>query len=209
VRQLGAAAPYLNQASTDLGPFVASAKPGLAKLSKALTKAIPSVKHTTPLVKTLRSYTTRSLSKTKLSGRLFTSLQQAGFGENFLGIVYYVAATLSRFDSISHMLSFATVNLSPCLNYATTPVPGCGANYGSAPATISLSRRAHRAARSAAEPKTKASTPSAGNASPVPPQQAQDNSRSSTQRAQAPTQQPQPTSGTGNVLQSLINFLLR
>ena len=211
VRQLGVAAPYLNQASTDLGPFVAAAKPGLSKLSTALSRAIPSVKKTTPLVKTLRSYTTKSLSKTKLSGRLFTSLQQAGFGENFLGIVYYTAATLARFDSVSHMLSFATVNLGPCLNYATTPVAGCGANYGSAPATISLSRRAHRTVSPAAKPKSTASatTPGAGTAPPTPKQRAHAPSPSSAQQLQTAPQQPQPAPSTGNVLQSLINFLLR
>jgi ABC-type transporter Mla subunit MlaD len=208
VRQLGVAAPYLNQASTDLGPFVTAAKPGLAKLSAALTKAIPAVKHTTPLTKALRSYTTKSLSKTKLSGKLFTSLQQAGFGENFLGIVYYVASALARFDSVSHMLSFATVNLGPCLSYATTPVAGCGANYGSSPAPISfLSRRAHRTTATQVKPsgQARASTPTGGGAAPAQQRQA-----SAPSQPQSTPQQPQqPAPPQGNVLQNLINFLLR
>jgi ABC-type transporter Mla subunit MlaD len=214
VRQLGVAAPILNQASTDLGPFVAAAKPGLAKLSTALTKAIPAVKHTTPLTKALRSYTTKSLAKTKLSGKLFTSLQQAGFGENFLGIVYYVAAALSRFDSVSHLLSFATVNLGPCLAYATTPVPGCGANYGSAPASAALLRHHSRAAAPAkpkgttgtSAPTASSSPPSAQAGAPATSQGAPQQTPTQTQTTPQPTQPP-PT--TGNVLQNLINFLLR
>jgi len=210
VRQLGVAAPYLNQASTDLGPFVAAAKPGLAKLSTALTKAIPAVEHTTPLTKALRSYTTRSLAKTILSGKLFTSLQQAGFGENFLAIVYYVASSLARFDSVSHMLSFATVNLDACLAYAITPVAGCGANYGSSPASASLlARGAHHSAAAAAKPTStaNASTPGAStpNTSGAPPTQQQQASAPS----QPAPQQPQPAPTTGNALQNLVNFLLR
>ncbi len=137
VQQLGAAAPYLNKVSTDLGPFVTQARPGLAKLSAALTTAIPAIKHVTPVVAALGSYTTRSLPKTQLSGRLFTSLQHSGFIENFLGIVYYVGAGVARFDQTSHLLDFAIENIQngACINYATTPVPGCGANYGSAPAS--------------------------------------------------------------------------
>ncbi len=137
VQQLGVAAPYLNKVSKDLGPFVTQARPGLAKLSTALTQAIPAIKHATPLVAALSAYTTRSLPKTQLSGRLFTSLQHAGFLENFLGIVYYVGASISRFDQTSHLLDFAIENIQngACTQYATTPVPGCGANYGSAPAS--------------------------------------------------------------------------
>jgi hypothetical protein len=210
VQQLGAAAPYLNQASIDLGPFVAAAKPGLAKLSTALTKAIPSIKHTTPLTKTIRSYTTASLQKTKLSGKLFTSLQQAGFGENFLGIQYYVAAALARFDGTSHLLGFAldNVNDGACINYATTPVAGCSANFGGGAA--SAVSRAHAAGPHARLPltagsSTRATAPSAG--TPSPGQQSAQTGPQSAAAQQAPASAP-TQSQNGNVLQNLVNFLL-
>jgi ABC-type transporter Mla subunit MlaD len=134
VQQLGATAPDLNRVSADLGPFVKQAKPGLAKLSTALKHAIPAIKHTLPLVKTVRSYLKRSLGKTELAGRLFTSLQQAGFSESFLGIVYYVTSDLSRFDSTSHLgdLGFFVPGDGNCNVYSTTPVAGCQANYSAA-----------------------------------------------------------------------------
>jgi phospholipid/cholesterol/gamma-HCH transport system substrate-binding protein len=137
VQQIHVAAPYLNRVSSDLGPFVAQAKPGLAKLAVALDKTIPAIKHVTPVVQALGDYTTRSLSKTQLSGKLYTSLQHSGFIENFLGIVYYVGAGIARFDQNSHLLDFAleSIQNGECLGYAQTPVPGCGANYGSAPAS--------------------------------------------------------------------------
>jgi ABC-type transporter Mla subunit MlaD len=208
VQQLGVAAPYLNQASLDLGPFVAAAKPGLAKLSTALTKAIPAVKHTTPLTKALRNYTTASMAKTKLSGRLFTSLQQAGFGENFLGIVYYVASSLARFDATSHMLSFATVNLSNCINYATTPVPGCSANYGAA-SSSAVARSARGAGTRARQPSSvgsssRASAPATG----APSSGTQSTHRAAQPPATAPSPSP-PAGGVGSALQNLVDFLLK
>jgi ABC-type transporter Mla subunit MlaD len=210
VQQLGVAAPYLNQASIDLGPFAAVAKPGLAALSSALTTGIPAIKQTTPLAKAVRSYTTKSLQKTKLSGRLFTSLQQTGFPENFLGITYYVAASLARFDSTSHLLGFGLENIQngACIPYATTPVPGCGANFGSAPASAVartvrsrgsrprqsslIGSGAHRSARSAAVPHRQTQAPQTPSQPPA---------------AQQPPRQP--TNGAGSVLQNLVDFLLR
>jgi ABC-type transporter Mla subunit MlaD len=216
VQQLGVAAPYLNRASIDLGPFVAAAKPGLQKLSVALTKAIPAIKHTTPLVKALRRYTTASLAKTKLSGRLFTSLQQAGFGENFLGIVYYVAAAVARYDSNSHLLAFALENINngACLPYATTPVPGCGANYGSAPASAAVHRTARGSAPSAiAKALALATHASAPNGS-TPHHHKSQATAPTAQAPAAPSASPSTpatgssSGGTANALQNLINYLL-
>jgi phospholipid/cholesterol/gamma-HCH transport system substrate-binding protein len=214
VQQLGVAAPYLNQVSIDLGPFVSAAKPGLAALSSALTVAIPAIKHATPLTKALHHYTSASLEKTKLSGRLYTSLQQAGFGENFLGIVYYVAASLARFDSISHLLGFAVENIQngACIPYATTPVPGCGANYGSAPASA-VSRSARSGTRagqsSSVGSGARANVPGAGTPSNGPRKASQTQSRTSASQPQPGPHPQQPTTGAGNVLQNLANFLLR
>jgi ABC-type transporter Mla subunit MlaD len=209
VQQLGAAAPDLNRVSTDLGPFVQAATPGLAKLSAALDKAIPAVKRTTPLVAALRSYTTKSLAKTKLSGRLFTSLQDAGFTENFLGIIYYVTAALARFDSVSHLLGTAVENIDngACLGYAIAPVPGCGANYGSGPA--SAVRRTHARSSSASVSGGLVAAGSHARAPGVPASHGSARSRSATQQ---PTETAPATQSSGNgqpgVLQNLINFLL-
>jgi ABC-type transporter Mla subunit MlaD len=195
LQQLHAAAPWLDRVAGDLGPFVAAAKPGLAKLSSALDRAIPAIRQTTPLVGTLRDYTQRSLPKTKLSGRLFTSLQDSGFLENFLGIVYYVGAALARFDQNSHLLDISLLDIKngACATYATSPVAGCGANYGSASASATAAKGSAR----------RPSTPPASLAG----------SRSSQPitRAAFPSAQPQSEASTPtqSSLQSLIGYLLR
>jgi ABC-type transporter Mla subunit MlaD len=133
VQQLHAAVPELNQVNADLGPFVTAAKPALAQLGAALKKAVPAIYAITPVVKTLRSYTTRSKANTLLMGKLFVNLQQHGFTENFLSDLYYIAALTARFDGISH---FAPTYLiygpagGSCGNFATTPNPACSAHFG-------------------------------------------------------------------------------
>jgi ABC-type transporter Mla subunit MlaD len=134
--QLQAAAPALEQVSGDLKPFVAAANPGLGKLAAALHTAIPALHQSLPLLGHLEAYAHRSLGSTELSARLYKNLQQHGFVEEFLSVAYYIGTSLSRFDSTSHLLPLLLVapNNGKCGRYATKPVPGCGAHYGSQPA---------------------------------------------------------------------------
>lgn len=136
LHQLQAASPVLEQVSRDLKPFVAAANPGLARLSAALHTAIPALRQSLPLLGHLESYAHRSLGSTKLSARLYTNLQRHGFVEEFLSVAYYVATSLSRFDSTSHLLPLLLMapHNGACGRYATKPVAGCGAHYGSQPA---------------------------------------------------------------------------
>jgi phospholipid/cholesterol/gamma-HCH transport system substrate-binding protein len=181
VQELHASAPTLNKVAADLKPFVRAAKPGLAKLSAALDKAIPAIKLTTPLIKTLNTYLKASLPNTRLMGKLFTNLQATGFAENLLSVFYYGAATVARYDGISHLIVpyFIAPNNGACGTYATTPVAGCSAHYGSAPTytPVAASKDSHRAAhhaQPAAQPTTSApatTAPSTTTQKPLSPLQ--------------------------------------
>jgi hypothetical protein len=135
VRQIHAAVPSLNRLSGDLGPFVTAARPALAKLSGALSKTIPALHDTAPLLRTLRVYADRAKPGTIETAKLVENLQRHGFVENFLSVVYYIGASLSRYDSTSHLLSILLIgpDNGVCGNYATTPVAACSAHYGSQP----------------------------------------------------------------------------
>ena len=106
-----------------------SARPGLTRLSSALQKAIPAIRSSTPLIHAMTNYARKSEPSTVLAAQLYKNLQRHGFTEYFLGIFYYVAASLSRFDSTSHILPLLLVapQNGACGQYATTPVPGCQA----------------------------------------------------------------------------------
>jgi ABC-type transporter Mla subunit MlaD len=136
LEQLGAAAPSLGRLQRDLVPFAAAAKPALASLSTTLKQGTVALTDVTPLVTTVRKYTEGSLSNTKLFAQLASNLQQHGFVENFLSVTYYITAALSRFDSTSHLLSIFLIgpNNGLCGVFATQPVAGCSAHYGSQPA---------------------------------------------------------------------------
>ena len=136
LEQLGAAVPELVRVSADLRPFAAAARPALAKLAVALRHAVPAIQESVPLLNTIAGYARRSLPSTELVGALYPNLQRHGFSEGFLSVMYYISASLARFDSTSHMLPLLLVapNNGACGNYATKPVAGCSAHYGSQPA---------------------------------------------------------------------------
>lgn len=194
VQQLGAAAPTLNQVNTDLGPFVAAAKPALAQLSAALKKAIPEIYAITPVVKTLRSYVQKSKANTILMGKLFVNLQRHGFTENFLSGFYYLAALTARFNAAGHIAPTFTIQ-SPaggqCSMFSTTPVPGCSAHFGETSTYTPTS--AASSAKPEASRRALSLAPAAGRTS-------------STSAAQAPARPSSPAMGATG--QSTLGTLL-
>ena len=232
VQQIHASVPELNQVANDLGPFVKVAKPGLVDLGAALQKAIPAIRETTPLTKTLRQYTARSLPGTKLVARLFQNLQQHGFTENLISLFYYVAASLARFDSTSHLLSVLLIgpDNGMCGNYATTPVAACDAHYGSGSRykpSPAIARSARHSSRSPSGASGKRSTTAPASTGSTPSAPATSGTGSSTQSGAAQIIQKllgggQPSAGTtgptgasgGNggsssALQGLLNYLIK
>jgi hypothetical protein len=105
-------------------------------LSSALKTSIPALRQSLPLTRHIAAYARRSLPSTELAARLYENLQRHGFVENFLSVVYYVTASLARFDSTSHMLPLFLIgpHNGRCSQYAKAPVHGCGAHYGTQPA---------------------------------------------------------------------------
>jgi phospholipid/cholesterol/gamma-HCH transport system substrate-binding protein len=222
VNQIHASVPALNQATSDLTPFVAAAKPALVALGGALKQAIPAITDTTPLVRTLSAYTKRSLPGTKLFARLSANLQQHGFVENFLSVMYGIATSLSRHDDTSHMLSILLEGPGngKCGNYATTPVPGCSAHFGQQKAFTPTSRstprkapRTHAAARrtAGAQPSTPPTTTPSGSQPQAGPSSPKHSSP-----VQAPplpsVPMPSPSSTvqqTSQTLHSLVQYLLK
>ncbi len=87
VGEIHAAVPSLNTLADRLRPFVATAKPALAKLGIA-THADPAIRDATPLVGTIERYLRQSLPTTEQIGTVFSNLQRHGFRENFLSLVY-------------------------------------------------------------------------------------------------------------------------
>lgn len=209
VRELHAAVPSLNRAATDLGPFDRAAQPALARLSSAVARTIPALRHSAPLLATLRRYADRSKGETALTERLFSNLQRHGFVENFLSVAYYIGAALARFDGTSHLLTALLVapDNGQCGNYATTPVPACSAHYGAAPTYTPAARRgaATRSTGHERQARTARGAPAraparTGPARPAPAR---------TAPAGAAPAPATPAPAGHQTLQALVNYLLR
>jgi virulence factor Mce-like protein len=228
LQQLHASVPALNQVSSDLGPFVSAAKPALQRLGVSLQRGIPAIRHTTPVVGTLRAYADRSLNGTLLFAKLAKNLQQHGFVENFLSVMYYIGASLARFDGTSHMLSILLVGAhnGACSVYATKPVPGCSAHYGSEPAykrsSAAVSTRAARRASNCVTGQGLCARGRSGRPRRPTRSGASGTTTTSTQTAPAPSASSSPggagtpTSAGGSAvqqteqtLQNLIGYLLK
>jgi hypothetical protein len=152
LQQIHTAVPSLNAVASNIGPFVAAAKPALAKLGAAVDTAIPAIRDLTPVVATLGSYLTQSLPSTIVAARLFSNVQKSGFVENLLNAFYYIGVAAARYDSVSHMVPSYLINVNngACSLYATTPVAGCSAHYGASPAYPTPKVADRRSARKAA-----------------------------------------------------------
>ena len=179
------------------------------------SEAIPAIRESKPLIRTIRSYSTRSKANTALAARLFTNLQRHGFSEEFLSVFYYVATSLARFDGTSHILPLYLIapQNGACGQYATKPVAGCSAHYGqqasyepqhrsgahkqsptAAPQAAATGGRAAHAPAAAASP---GAPPGASSGSPPSP--------APLPNLPLPTPPPLPP----KVLQALTSFLIK
>jgi phospholipid/cholesterol/gamma-HCH transport system substrate-binding protein len=207
LQQLTATAPSLDRVAGDLGPFAAVAKPALSKLSTALGTAIPALRQSVPLLRTISAYSSRSKSNTALAANLFSNLEQHGFSESFLSVIYYTATSLARFDGTSHILPLFVIapQNGACGQYATKPVAGCGAHYGQQPGyqPRSAARPRGRGVPSAHAQRPTATRPAPG--AGAPSSLSQPPAAGATGPLPGLPAPPLPT----NVLQALSSFLLK
>ncbi|WP_249009924.1 MlaD family protein [Conexibacter sp. DBS9H8] len=146
--ELHAAVPALNRLDSHIVPFTALARPALSSLATALLKTIPTARRVTPLLGAISHYLKVSAGTTASFAKLTVNLIQHGFSESFLSVLYYVAGSLSKYDSDSHLLSTLLIypGSGACSNYATTPStnPACDAHYANQ-AAVTPARVGHHA----------------------------------------------------------------
>jgi ABC-type transporter Mla subunit MlaD len=202
-----AATPALNRVNADIDPFAKLAGPALSAVNSAITAAIPAIRQTTPLTNAIANYAKLSAAKTGLFSRLSVNLQRRGFIENFLSVIYYVSSSLSRYDSVSHMLSilFVGPHNGQCGAYATSPVPACSAHYGQQKAYKPARRRLTRGSAPA--------TTTAGSSATTTKPAASGPPAAGTTTNRAVHLPPVPAvpsrPGSAQNLQNLVNYLLR
>ena len=211
VNEIHAATPSLNTLADRLGPFVTAAKPALAQLGTALTRAVPAIRDSTPLIAKVVHYLKVSQPSNVQSARIFTNLQQKGFVENFLSLLYALSALTGRYDEIGHLgVAFLIApNNGLCDVYATTPVPGCSTNYGPSTTTPARAPQPTTPTTPTAAPKSTALAPT------TPAQTAPTTPTTPTTGATSPLLPPitlptnPVTSSVSHTLQGLLHYLFK
>jgi ABC-type transporter Mla subunit MlaD len=212
LQELRAAAPSLNQVSTDIGPFAKLATPALAHLSTAISTVDPEATDITPVLSTLTNFLQASKGSTANFSKLIVNLDEHGFSENFLSVLYYTATALGKKDNSSHMLSSLLFfpGKGECATYATTPDASCNARYDQPSLTPDRATVAkHTPAKTRKSPAKVPASSGAGSSEPkatatTPPAPTQTTSPSA---AQTSSTTPATTTSPGSSAPSLSSGL--
>jgi phospholipid/cholesterol/gamma-HCH transport system substrate-binding protein len=146
--ELGKSASALGTQYANLTPFAAAARTALINLGATATQSQPSLVATLPLAQQLLAVGNAGAPTAANLQKLTTSLDNTGAIEQLMKLLFNGTAAGNGFNNIGHYVRNEPLT-SSCTNYATTPVPGCSANFTTAgqAAADNASPRARRAAR--------------------------------------------------------------
>jgi len=129
-RNLGIAAPAINQAFTHLPAFSNSSSVFFQTLGKTGQKSGPALVATQPLLRQLGSLGAAAKPFAGNFAGLLTSLRSTGGLERIMDFIFLGTGSANGYDSLGHFLrteGIATI----CLKYVLAPSPGCNAQLTS------------------------------------------------------------------------------
>lgn len=133
LRHLRTAAPDVLRLLRELEPFAEQGLPALREIGSVATRGRRTVRVVRPVLVDLARLAREGIPTADLLNTLFVSLRDRGFVEGLLQFTYGASTGISRYDTVSHLIP-AHLATSECSTFATTPVPGCSANFGGAAA---------------------------------------------------------------------------
>jgi ABC-type transporter Mla subunit MlaD len=148
MNELGQSASPLGQEFANLTPFAAKARSALINLGTTAQRSQSSLVATLPLAQRLRRLGASGEPAAANLDRLTASLDNTGAIEQLMKLLFNGTAAGNGFDSIGHYVRDEAL-VSSCTNYATSPAPGCSANFSKAgqAAAVNVSARPGTAAR--------------------------------------------------------------
>jgi ABC-type transporter Mla subunit MlaD len=150
--ELGQSAAAQGAEFANLRPFAEQARTALINLGATALKSQPALVATLPLAQRLQRLGNAGAPTAVNLDRLTSSLNNTGAIEQLMGLLFNGTAAGNGFNSYGHYVRDEPIT-SSCTNYATTPVPGCSANFsgGGQAAAVGASAPASRAARISAQ----------------------------------------------------------
>ncbi|MDQ6914758.1 MAG: MlaD family protein, partial [Actinomycetota bacterium] len=125
---LGSQARSIDNLIVQLRPFSRAALPALRTLGQAADIGGPALVHARPTIRELRSFARAARPVAANAAGLLDSLQKTGGVERLMDYIFYQVAAINGFDQFGHYLRAALI-VNLCTTYATTPTPGCSANF--------------------------------------------------------------------------------
>jgi ABC-type transporter Mla subunit MlaD len=129
-RDLGVAAPAINQAFTHLAAFSNSSTTFYQSLGKTAKQSGPALVAIQPLLARLRSFGAAAKPFTSNFSQLLTSLRDTGGLERLLDFTFLGAGAANGYDALGHFLRAEGVG-NICVTYALAPAPACSAKLSS------------------------------------------------------------------------------
>ena len=125
-RDLGVAAPAINQAFTHLAAFSNSSSSFYQSLGKTAQRSGPALVAVRPLLSRLRSFGAAAKPFTGNFSELLTSLRATGGLERILDFTFLGAGAANGYDALGHFLRTEGVG-NICVTYALAPASACSA----------------------------------------------------------------------------------
>jgi ABC-type transporter Mla subunit MlaD len=135
--ELGTSAAALGREFTELTPFAKAARNALIDLGASAQQSQGSLVATIPLANQLNKLGTQLQPAATELDQLTSSLNSTGAVGQLMALLFNGTAAANGFDSLGHYARDQLL-VSDCTGFATTPVPGCSANFprgGTATAT--------------------------------------------------------------------------
>ncbi len=125
---LKTSASALGREFTELTPFANVARTSLTQLGAAAAQSQGPLVGTIPLAKQLDALGTQAAPAAASLDRLTASLSKTGAIGQLMALLFYGTSATNGFDSLGHYVRDELL-VSDCTGYATSPVPGCSANF--------------------------------------------------------------------------------
>jgi phospholipid/cholesterol/gamma-HCH transport system substrate-binding protein len=126
--ELGGAAPSLTTLTKRTAPFARAGEKSLISLGDAAAKSTKPLVQSDSLVIDLRDLARAAQSPSKNLAKLLGSLQKTNGFKQLLEFLYNTSGSANAFDKFGHILRANLLETS-CVDYATVPFGGCGANF--------------------------------------------------------------------------------
>jgi ABC-type transporter Mla subunit MlaD len=164
--ELRTSASALGREFTELTPFANSARKSLIELGSAAAESQSPLKATVPLAQRLNRLGTQAAPAASTLDRLTASLDKTGAIGQLMALLFYGTTATNGFDSLGHYVRDELL-VSDCTGYATSPVPGCSANFTKGSAAASDAAAAQTKIAQTAVARADASQVSSAGAAPL------------------------------------------